>query len=134
MPNAISTALVGVHTLTQLLALGYSPAVHGCWYQSIQTSSHPSAPHQLQPTRIFVYICLQKSADGAWYAGKQVEKEFTELDADGDGKVTRAEWIAKYGSDAGWDQVHPTPQNAPSRMHTTPYRAPHTLLNAPGIC
>ena len=51
------------------------------------------------------------------YAGKQVKKEFTELDADGDGKVTRAEWIAKYGSDAGWDQVHPPLHNAPLNEH-----------------
>ena len=27
-----------------------------------------------------------------------------ELDADGDGKITREEWIAKYGNDDGFDQ------------------------------
>ena len=34
---------------------------------------------------------------------KAAEIEFTRLDRDQDGKVSREEWIAKYGSDEGFD-------------------------------
>lgn len=42
-------------------------------------------------------------ADEFAYA-KKCERELGQLDADGDGKVTREEWIAKYGSIDGFDQ------------------------------
>ena len=35
--------------------------------------------------------------------GKVAETQFKQLDADGDGKITR-EWIAKYGNDKGFNQ------------------------------
>merc|ERR1711865_751348 len=36
--------------------------------------------------------------------GMQTREKLAELDADGDGKISREEWIARYGSDAGFDQ------------------------------
>ena len=36
--------------------------------------------------------------------GKMIIKEREALDADGDGKITREEWIARYGSDKGFDE------------------------------
>ena len=40
-----------------------------------------------------------KSADCAFAKMKD------EMDADGDGKISRDEWIAKYGSATGFDEV-----------------------------
>ena len=49
-------------------------------------------------------MCLIICVADEFMAVKVSEMERNALDADGDGKITREEWIAKYGSIDGFDE------------------------------